>query len=189
MAHNIQRYNDKAFRYLHDGGTQPVKPQVLPWGVGVVDCDSAVPILGNPTMQQMDLIRVQQHNVISVNTGQACFTAEQLSKDYSGVFEGTGKLECQYKGATPVIHPTRRVPVALKGKLKKELRRFQSLGIIKKVTKVTPWVSSLVIVKKPNEQIRVCIDPKDWIECEGEATVDVVLPELSRAKVSSRLVS
>ena len=94
MAHNIQRYNDEAFRYVHDGGTQPVKLQVLPCGVGVADCDSAAPILGNPTMQQMDLIRVQQHNLISVNTGQACFTAEQLSKDYSGVFEGTGKLEC-----------------------------------------------------------------------------------------------
>ena len=59
----------------------------------VVDSDRAVPILGNPTMQQMDLIRVQQHNVISVNASQAYFTAEQLSKDYPDVFEGTGKLK------------------------------------------------------------------------------------------------
>ena len=42
----------------------------------VVDSDRAVPILGNQTMQQMDLIRVQQHNVMSVNISQAGFTAE-----------------------------------------------------------------------------------------------------------------
>ena len=44
----------------------------------VVDSDRAVPILGNQTMQQIDLIRVQQHNVMSVNIRQACFTTEQL---------------------------------------------------------------------------------------------------------------
>ena len=81
----------------------------------VDDSDRAVPILGNQTMQQMHLIRVQQHNVMSVNTSQACFTAEQLLKDYPDVFEGTGKLEGQYTleiidGATPVVHPPRRVP-------------------------------------------------------------------------------
>ena len=116
-------------------------------------------------MQQMDLIRVQQHNVMSVNTSQAAFTAEQLSKDYPDVFEDTGKLEGQYTlevvdGATPVVHPPRRVPAALKGKLK-ELDHLQSLGIIERVTDPTPWVSSLVTVLKPNGQIRVCIDSKD----------------------------
>jgi len=75
----------------------------------VVDSDRAILILGNQTMQQMNLIRVQQHNVMSVNTSQACFTAEQLLKDYPDVFKGTGKLEGQYKlevedGATPVVH-------------------------------------------------------------------------------------
>ena len=86
-------------------------------------------------MQQMDLVRVQQHNVMSVNTSPACFTAQQLAKDYPDVFEGTGKLEGQYKlevkeGATPVVYPPRRVPVAVKGKLKKELDRLQSVAII-----------------------------------------------------------
>ena len=61
----------------------------------VVDSDRAVPILGNQTMQQMDLFRVQQHNVMSVNTSQAGFTAEKLLKDYPDVLEGTGKLERQ----------------------------------------------------------------------------------------------
>ena len=74
--------------------------------------------------------------------------------------EGQYTLEI-IDGATPVVHPPRRVPVALKGKLKKELDRLQSLGIIEQDTEPTPWVSSLVTVLKPNGQIRVCIDPKD----------------------------
>ena len=71
------------------------------------------------------------------------------------MFQGTGKLKGQYKleieeNAKQVVHPPRRVPVALKGKLKRELERLQSLGIIEKVIEPTPWVSSLVIVQKPN---------------------------------------
>ena len=161
----------------------------------VVDSDGAMPILGNQTMQQMDLIGVQQHNVLSVNASQTCFTTEQLLKDYLDVFEGTGKLEGQYKlevddGATPVVHPPRRVPVALKDKLKEELDRLQRLGIIEQVTEPTPWVSSLVTVQKPNGQIRVCIDPKDLNRVLRRShyptpTVDKILPDLSRAKVFS----
>ena len=59
--------------------------------------------------------------------------------------EGQHKLEVE-EGATPLVHPPRRVPVALKGKLKKELNGLQSLGIIEKVTEPTPSVSSLVTV-------------------------------------------
>ena len=142
----------------------------------VVDSDRAVPILGNQTMQQMDLIRVQQHKVMSVNTSQAGFTAEV----HDEVIDG----------ATPVVYPPRRVPVALKGKLKKELDRLQSLGIKEQVTDPTPWVSSLVTVLKPNGQIRVCIDPKDLNRVLRRShcptpTIDKILPELSRAKVFS----
>jgi len=66
--------------------------------------------------------------------------------------EGQHKLEVE-EGATPLFHPPMRVPVPLKGKLKKELNGLQSLGIIEKVTEPTPSVSSLVIVQKPNGHI------------------------------------
>ena len=53
------------------------------------------------------------------------------------MFQGTGKLTGQYKleveeNAEPVVHLPRRVPIALKEKLKQELVRLQDLGIIKK---------------------------------------------------------
>ena len=166
----------------------------------VVDDDQSTPILGNPAMQQMDLVRVQHQNVMTVNTevqrgSQGPLSMEEVLKEYSDVFQGTGKLKGQYKleieeNAKPVVHLPRRVPVALKGKLKRELERLQSLGIIEKVIEPTPWVSSLVIVQKPNGQIRVCLDPRDLNKVLGRSpyptpTVEDILPELTRAKVFS----
>ena len=80
--------------------------------------------------------------------------------------------------------------VALKEKLKQELEKLQHLGIIKKVTEPTPLVSSLVTARKPNGQLRVCLDPKDLNEALKRShyptpTIDGILPELGRAKVFS----
>lgn len=46
-------------------------------------------------------------------------------------------------------------------KLKAELERMKPLDVIDKIDEPTDWVSSLVIVEKPNGQICLCLDPKD----------------------------
>ena len=85
---------------------------------------------------------------------------------YGDLFEGTGLLPGTAKlhlkaGATPVVNPPRRVPEALKSRLKSELDRMENAGIITKVDEPTDWVNSLVVVEKPKTgQIRVCLDPK-----------------------------
>ena len=93
-----------------------------------------MPILGSPTIQEMDFIKVQQHNILFIETNPV--TQEVLLKDYPDIFQGTGKLEGQYnlevrEDVQPVIHPPRRVLVALKEKLKQELEKLQHLGIIR----------------------------------------------------------
>ena len=60
---------------------------------------------------------------------------------------------------TPVINPPHRVPFALKDKLKSELDRLDGRQMIRKVKEPTEWVSSLVVVEKPNGKLRICIDP------------------------------
>ena len=35
------------------------------------------------------------------------------------------------------------------------------IGIISPVTEPTDWVSSMVVVQRPNKKLRICIDPKD----------------------------
>ena len=56
---------------------------------------------------------------------------------------------------TPVVHPPRRIPYALRDKLRDQLQR------IEKVSKHTDWVNSLVIVSKRNGKLLICIDPRD----------------------------
>lgn len=48
----------------------------------------------------------------------------------------------------PVVTPTRRIPMALKEKFKKEIDILQKLGVIGPMDKPTPWVSSVVVVTK-----------------------------------------
>lgn len=61
------------------------------------------------------------------------------------------------------------MPVALKERLRKELKTLIDKGIIRKVEEPTDWVNSLVIVEKKNGDLRLCIDPRDlnrWIKRE-----------------------
>lgn len=49
---------------------------------------------------------------------------------------------------TPKHQKPRRIPVAIREDLKKELDNFESRGIITPVSEHTDWISNLVIVKK-----------------------------------------
>ena len=44
-------------------------------------------------------------------------------------------------------------------KLKSELERLERLKIIEKQEAPTKWVSHMVVVRKPNNHIRICLDP------------------------------
>ncbi len=61
----------------------------------------------------------------------------------------------------PVVHACRKVPFALREKLKEELARMEKLDVIKRIDEPTDWVSSLVIVLKKNGSLRICLDPRD----------------------------
>ena len=85
---------------------------------------------------------------------------------YADVFQGLGCLDGDYHikidpAVSPVVHPPRRVPFALKNKLKSELERMEKIDAITKVTEPTKWVNSVVVTEKKNVKVRVCLDPRD----------------------------
>ena len=87
--------------------------------------------------------------------------------------------------------PPRRVPVALRDKLKAELDRMEKQHVISKITEPTDWVNSLVTVEKPNVSLRVCLDPKDLNDAikrphYPNKTLEDILPDLTDAKVFSK---
>lgn len=63
--------------------------------------------------------------------------------------------------AKPVIHRARKVPVALKKRLREKLDTLIEENIVRKIEEPTEWVNSLVILEKCDKDLRLCIDPKD----------------------------
>ena len=65
------------------------------------------------------------------------------------------------ENATTVIHPPRKIPAALRDRLKKELDTMEKNSVIKRIEEPTDWVNSLVLVEKPDGSLRICLDPRD----------------------------
>ena len=88
-------------------------------------------------------------------------------------------------------HVPRRVPVDLREAVRNKLDDTKKLKVIKKVTEPTNWISSMVLVKKPNK-LRICIDPKDLNAVIRKPrfqmpTIEEILPRLQDTKVFSVL--
>uniref|UniRef100_A0A8C9WLU3 Gypsy retrotransposon integrase-like protein 1 n=1 Tax=Scleropages formosus TaxID=113540 RepID=A0A8C9WLU3_SCLFO len=72
--------------------------------------------------------------------------------------------------------------------LKEELQDLQRRGIIASVDRSTDWISSMVVVQKPNGKLRVCIDPRPLNKALKRShfplpTIEDILPDLSKARV------
>ena len=52
----------------------------------------------------------------------------------------------------------RRVAIPLMPKVKQELTRMENMGVITKVDNPTDWCAGMVVVPKPNGNIRICVD-------------------------------
>ena len=160
------------------------------------DC---TPLLGSKTVQEIKLIEVHYEKISLIQEKPEAMglTMQQISADFHDVFTGDGKFEKKRylhlevnANIGSVTQPVRRIPVAIKPKLKHELARLKEHGIIKTVDTPTDWVSSLVLVKKPNGKLRVCIHPQPLNKALKRShyplpVIDDLLPDLSKAKVFS----
>jgi len=128
---------------------------------------------------------------------------EDIKHSYPTVFKGLGKLKDPYRieldpNATPyaLSAPSAplRVPLPLRDKVKAELDRMETMGVISKVTKPTPWCAGLVVVPKAvsKEKLRLCVDLtslNQWVKRERHIlpAVDDTLAAFLGAKVFSKL--
>ena len=121
----------------------------------VVDSRS-VAIPGLATSESLDLIKC----ISPVNVSD-----EQFLSEFSDCFGEIGTLKNTHHieikdNVFPVVTPVREIPLALKPKLEKELKFMVDLDITEPVHKPTDWVNGLVVVKKPNGKLQVCLDPR-----------------------------
>uniref|UniRef100_A0A674EBM2 Gypsy retrotransposon integrase-like protein 1 n=1 Tax=Salmo trutta TaxID=8032 RepID=A0A674EBM2_SALTR len=117
-------------------------------------------VLGLKACLDMDLIKLVLSVTAPVETGN-------VLEEFADVFTGIGLFpgECTIHldpDATPVVYPPRKIPLALRARLKKELESMEQSDIVTKVTEPTDWVNALVVVEKPRTgKLRVCLDPRD----------------------------
>ena len=152
----------------------------------VVEDEHCVNLIGSKTAQQMQLITVRSDKIkpacpepaewasttnvdVNLTSSQASegATLEHVCSEYKDVFEGLGNLGTPLqlevdKEVKPVQQPLRRVPEALRTPLKEYLDDLGAKGVIEKVERPTEWVNSVVIARKANGKLRLCLDPKPF---------------------------
>lgn len=103
------------------------------------------PLLGQPAIEALGIIKQIYH----IQT-----TKLEPTEQFPELFTGLGKLQTEYsiklqEGTKPfAITVLRRVPVPLRRKLKEELDRMETQGVISKITKPTKWCAGMVVVLK-----------------------------------------
>ena len=126
---------------------------------------------------------------------QDCFS------DKPGKLPNKVHLEVDHS-VPPVIHPPRKIPVALLEPAREKLKEMEEDGIIVKEEEHTPWVSSMVVIdkRKANDKdtppfkdnVRICIDPRDLNKALKRphypvVTIEEVANRLSGAKIFTSL--
>lgn len=122
----------------------------------VVDINSK-PVLSGKSCVKMGFIK----RINSIDESKVNFIQNNKS-----IFEGTGKFPEKCKiliksNAIPSSKPPNRIPIKLVEKVKIKLLEMEKNNIICKINEPSEWVSKLVIVEKPNKDLRLCLDPQE----------------------------
>ena len=126
----------------------------------------------------------------------SCKTVEDLKKLYPNSFNRLGSLKGAYNirvdpTVKPATHARRKVPIESKEAIDKELDYLIEEEIIMEQVEPTPWVSSVTFPRKPNGEVRVCLDPSNLNkaiirEHHKPMTVEEIAHELAGATVYTK---
>ena len=147
------------------------------------------PLIGRPAIQKLELGRRIQE--VSQDKGY-------IISEYPELFTGLGKIKGKYQieleeGAKPYsVSTPERVPIPLPPRVKEELQRMENLGVISKIDQPTDWCFGMVVVPKPGNGVRICVDLtrlNKYVKRERHIlpSVDQVLAQIGNAKVFSKL--
>ena len=161
----------------------------------IIVASDTTPIIGLATSERLNLIkRVYK---VTESTIEESFSSSTILDDYPECFGEIGTLKSTYHmeikdDVSPVAVPPRKVPFALKDRLKNELDHMEKMGIIEKVEKSTDWVNALVVVEKPNGKLRICLDPRPLNQAIKRQhyrlpTTEEIISQMTGAKVFSKL--
>ena len=130
----------------------------------------------------------------SIATDKATKVEERFAEVFNGELgelPGEAHLLVE-KEVQPTVLPPRRLPHAIKHKVKAELDRMVERDVIAAVHKPTNWVSQLVVAEKKNGDLRICIDPRPLNKALKREhyplpVIEDILPDLNQAQIFSKL--
>ena len=127
----------------------------------IIDGDSdMVTLIGMPAIRELGLI--SEINEVKMPNSKSSL---EVVAEFSKVFQGLGKLKQEVhlelkSSAVARAAPPRKVPHGVRDKLKKELTKLETQGVIARDTEPSQWLNPIVIVNKPSGDIRICLDPQ-----------------------------
>ena len=124
--------------------------------------------------------------------------AQSIQVNFPSLFKGLGTLGDAYtiklkEGAVPYsLFTPRNVAIPLREKVKTELNRMETNGIISRVTNPTSWCAGMVVVPKGDGSVRICVDLKPLNqnvlrEVHPIPKVDDTLAQLAGATIFSKI--
>ena len=152
------------------------------------------PLLGRKSAIELGVLKLH----IPEKPVNSVTVKEDLIARYKDLFQGVGKLEgYQVKlhinpEVQPVAQPLRRPAFSLREKIERKLDELMQEDIIEKVEGPTPWVNPVVVVPKPNGDVRLCVD----MRCANKAilrerhpipTIEEILQDMQEGGNFSKL--
>ena len=166
----------------------------------VADLKNAKSILGLRASENLGIVKFNLEVKVNhwANIEKSEDLKDQIMKEHPKLFTGLGCISEPYcirvdETAQPVVHPARKVPATLRGKVKDELNRMVKEKVIAKVNQPTKWVNSMVAAEKKNSnRLRICIDPRNLnaaIQREHYQlpTIEEITSRLAGAKYFSKV--
>ena len=145
-------------------------------------------LLGRPAIESLGLL-------CRVNTVRS---EKDLRRQFPKLFSGLGKLQGEYRielrnDAKPfALNTPRRVAIPMLPKVRAELERMETLGVVRRVQEPTDWCSGMVVVPKPGGKVRICVDLTRLNESVRRErhplpAVEQALAQLAGARVFTKL--
>ena len=161
---------------------------------------------GRSCTQSIFVVNNLHHNLLGLPAIQALHILAQVDsittpiiEQYPHLFTGLGtfkgdsyKIRLQPDAKPFALFTPRNVPLPLRKKVREEIRRMESLGVISRVKEPTSWCAGMVVVPKKSGSIRICVDfrplnDKVLREVHPIPKVDETLGQLAGATLFSKV--
>ena len=153
-------------------------------------------ILGFSDCLELNIVKINEEEGLK-NINNINLEYDMLLSKYKAIFSGIGRLGEPYhieidESIQPVVKPIRKVPFALQGQFRNYLKELEQLKIITKIDYHTEWCNSFVLVRKADNSIRICLDPRDLnnaikTKAHKMLTFDEIAAKLNGARYFSTL--